>query len=396
MKKTLIISLLTFTALSLRAEGPDVADSTKLGVSAYRKIIDRSSIMFREAQMNGYFSHLDLGVTLSNVGIGFDFATPLKRWGQLRIGGTFRPNTTYDCSLGLEISEGLTEEQQQQRYDKVAKLASAYTNVPPTRTIDMSGGYEMLNFKMLVDFYPIRQHRNLRITAGFYWGNGTIVKGTNTAMSGTMLSGVTIYNAMYRRAAAGLDIDLSAAGFSLGSMQPKIREKLQEWGAITIPVGTYANDMVAEQSVYYSTDVIDAQGNVTHSAGELMYAQGDVIHRAGETIRLTPDDNDVVRIDAKVNKFKPYLGIGYTMPVTKDGRTQISLDAGLLIWGGAPSVVALVETGGSDKAGNRLFQSIDLAHNAKDVRGKLGTLVDKAKGYTVMPELSLRFSQRIW
>ena len=127
-----------------------------------------------------------------------------------------------------------------------------------------------------------------------------------------------------------------------------------------------------------------------------MYAQGDVIHRAGETIRLTPDDNDLVRIDAKVNKFKPYLGIGYTMPVTKDGRTQISLDAGLLIWGGAPSVVALVETGGSDKAGNRLFQSIDLAHNAKDVRGKLGTLVDKAKGYTVMPELSLRFSQRIW
>ena len=178
--------------------------------------------------------------------------------------------------------------------------------------------------------------------------------------------------------------------------QATMRKKLRDWGALTIPVGTYSHDIAAASNVYYTRDMTDENGNVTHRAGELRYAEGDVMHKAGETVRLRPNDRDMILIDAKVSSFKPYIGMGYSLPLRKDGKLKLSVDAGVLLWGGHPEITTVVESEGSDASGNVIHNGIDLTRDVDNIGGSLGELVDKAKRYGVMPEVTLRLSQRLW
>lgn len=353
---------------------------------------DDSIYMIRS---NGFMSHLEVGVTFSNAGIGCDAATPLTPWAKLRAGLSIRPKQTYECTLNTEIAEGVAEEEQKRRFDKLFAAAGSLLHSTPPRTIEVSGGVNIVNLKVLVDFYPLKD-KNFHITAGIYYGTGTIVKGESSTHSGTMLAAMNIYNAFYDRAMANQTLDISASGMSLGEVQDKLNAKMRDWGRMSIPVGTYSHDIRADQNIYYPYDVLDENGNTLHEAGSLRYAQGDVIYRKGETVRLTPGANDVLRIDAKVNKLKPYIGVGYSLPITKDKRSKISLDAGILYWGGHPAVCTAVEAGGSDANNRTARTDIDLTRDVSDISGKLGELVAKAKKYVVMPELTLRFSQSIW
>lgn len=387
MKKTLLILIGITMPLLCWSQGKAVLPNW---------VPAKSKETIHRMQDNGMMTHLDMAITLSNVGIGFDFATPMTRWAQLRMGGSFRPNTNYSCTLQTEISEGLTKEEQERRMNKLTSLAGTYLHTNASREVEVTGGLEMLNFKMLLDIYPIQEHRNLHLTVGFYWGNGRIVEGKSTARSGNILTAMNMYDALYDRAIAGEDMDLSVAGINMAREQATMRKKLRDWGALTVPVGTYSHDITAASNVYYTRNVTDEDGNVTHRAGELRYAEGEVMHKAGETVRLRPNDRDMILIDAKVSSFKPYIGMGYSLPLRKDGKLKLSLDAGVLLWGGHPEITTVVESEGSDVSGNVIHNGIDLTRDVDNIEGSLGELVDKAKKYGVMPEVTLRLSQRLW
>jgi hypothetical protein len=85
----------------------------------------------------------------------------------------------------------------------------------------------------------------------------------------------------------------------------------------------------------------------------------------------------VIAIPAKVNTLKLYIGAGYELPITKDKRTKIGIDAGILIWGGKPKVEAF--EGLSNVAG----------HNTEGY-------LKSADKYPVYPEASIRISQCLW
>ena len=45
---------------------------------------------------------------------------------------------------------------------------------------------------------------------------------------------------------------------------------------------------------------------------------------------MQPDENNMVKSNSKINSFRPYVGMGYEAFLTKDKRTSLSVNAGLL------------------------------------------------------------------
>ncbi len=348
-------------------------------------------------QHNGWFNHIDVAFTAGTSGLGFDLATPMSGWARLRMGGTFRPQSHYSANIEAEIAEGLPQEVQEQRFDKLSGLMKAFMNVAPERNIEMEGTMKMNNFKMLVDIFPIKRHRNFRVTAGFYYGNGTLIAGRNTDLDVNTLSAISTYNMMYTKALDGEFLDMSELGIHIdGEIKQAVIDKLKGWGeipaqngvtayaehGISLPMGTYAHDIIAQQDIY------DRKGN-------LMHKKGEVVRQANETVRLTPDNMDMINMDVRVNKFKPYIGMGYECAITKDKRTKVALDAGIIFWGGKPSATVNVPIG-MDSEGNSISQTIDLVQDVNGIPGDMGDHIGTLKDYSVFPEISLRLSQRIW
>lgn len=346
---------------------------------------------------NGVFNHFDASFTLGTTGFGFDIATPVTDWLRLRAGGTFRLSSHYSATIGTEIASGISEEEQTRRFDKLASMMESFMGTAPTRTVELEGSERMNNFKFLVDVFPFKNNRHWRVTAGFFIGNGTIIDGHNTPLSVNTLAGMSSYNAMYEQARRGEFVDLSNLGIDIDAdMESKIINKLCSWGeatdangnktyaeyGISMPIGTYAHDFIAQQDIY------DLKGNLVHRKGE-------VIRSKDETVRLVPDDDDMVRVDVHVNRFKPYLGLGYEFAASKDKRSSIGIDAGVLFWGGSP-VFDIKLPVGMDANGNLLTQDIDLVRDVNNIPGDLGDHVKTANNYTVYPEISVRFTRRLW
>lgn len=362
---------------------------------------------WRSIQEKNIFSHIDVSATAGTTGFGFDLATPVTDWAQLRLGGVFRWHTTYDATLNVNTPEKLEGD------PRMSKLIYSLMTQEPEKTIDMQGTFAMNNFKVLVDFFPIKKHRNFHITVGAFIGNKDIVNGQNTNISVNSLSAMRMYNNMYNTSKSGKFIDLSPLGIKFEDaaskqMEQKIVDKLQEAGEMTIAVGTYANDIVAQEDIYYAYAEKDAAGNTIHKKGDLRVAKGQVLHRKGETTYLTPDENNMIKTDVSVNAVKPYVGLGYTLPLSKDKRTSISLDAGVMFWGGSPKVNTYIsegcrpvritdsETGKTDIKYKEVYNTVNLAKDVDLYNDNFGDQVRKAKDYKVFPEVSLRFTQRIW
>ncbi len=405
---------------------------------------------------NGWFNHLDVAFTVGTSGLGFDFATPMSEWARLRVGGIFRPYYRYDASFNMEVAEGLSNADQNQRFQKLSETMRALTGKTPQRAVDMEGDLKMNNFKMFVDVFPFKNFRKLHFTVGFFYGNDVIVDVRNSGESVRNLEAINAYNSMYHKALAKESlIDLETLGVenSGGATFENANKKLRNWGArvngnvekgynvgdvpnaeynqaigvdptdnkyyaeygISLPIGKMAHDLIAEEDIYYDyTEVLDnpytvgdGMDNWTEikyrtddngrviKKGELRYKKGEVIRKAGETLRFVPDESNSISAAARVNKFKPYIGAGFSTPITKDKRTNISIDAGVMFWGGKPSVDISTPVG-VDAGGNTVYCTVDLVNDMYDMPSKIEKYVNSVKKYTVFPEISLRISQRLW
>lgn len=296
--------------------------------------------LLHKVQSHGYFTHIEGAFTAGTTGLGFDLGFPLQEWGRLRLGGVWRPRGHYYDTYAVHMDK-------EEQWGQFTALMSTFVGVKPEKYIDMEGTSSMNNFKMLVDIYPIKKHRNFRVTVGFYVGNSTLVKGMNTSISSNTVAAIKSYNTLRQKAMNDEDIDLSAFGLDLTLPANKqfkeiIYQRLIDMGEVTIPLG----------------EKTDENGNKT-------------------VVNATINDKDVIEITAKVNSFKPYIGAGYELPITKDGRTTIGIDAGILLWGGKPKVEAF--EGLSNVAG----------HNTEGY-------LKSADRYPVFPEASIRIAQRIW
>ena len=83
-----------------------------------------------------------------------------------------------------------------------------------------------------------------------------------------------------------------------------------------------------------------------------------------------------------MNKFKPYIGIGYSTLLKKGGYTSISVDAGALFWGGRPSLIT--------------HEGVDIMHSVGVNGGDVEKTINFVKKFPVYPVLEIRVTQRIF
>ena len=185
------------------------------------------------------------------------------------------------------------------------------------------------------------------------------------------LVAVGIYNNMYdklhgktkRELASVKLVDLSVLGdkykdiyFDL-DMLVLLQQGFDEAGRMGIHLGNYVRDIVDEN--------------------------GNVIHKKGDPYFLTPDQDDMVKANMEVNAFKPYIGLGYEGRLAKgNDRLKISVDAGVMLWGGKPSLLT--------------HDGTDLIHDVEGITGKVGDYVDFMSNLPVFPVANVRFSYTIF
>lgn len=297
---------------------------------------------FAQIQLN----HLDLSVTGGTTGIGFDLAAPINDKFRIRLGASFMPSNQKHMTFDIEVDD-INPELPPEIYEvseknkaltsaeKFHNLATAFGGIAGetiNKEINIIGDPSFNNFKLLVDYYPLKNNKHWHVTAGFYLGNSNIRKYYNTTTDMTELMAITMYNNMRKSALAQqplisynqLDVHLPYT----------FESDIIDYGYMGIVIGEYAHDIYAQEDIFWDHDVLDpAAGDELHKEGELRYKEGDLIHQAGEPYQMLPDEDNMVKVNTKVNSFRPYIGMGYETSLTKDKRTSLSFNAGLMYYG---------------------------------------------------------------
>lgn len=287
------------------------------------------------------FGHLDLALTLGTTGVGFDVATPVNDYIQLRAGFAFMPQVDYRMNFGIESfdSDGNLIVN---NYASMAEKVEQFIGFKVDDNVDMIGKPTYYNFKLLVDVTPFR-NKNWHFTAGFHWGPSQIAEAYNTTEDMQTLVGVGIYNNMYDKIINGEPM------FTVGETSVWLPEQLEsrvlDYGRMAIHVGDYKD--------------------------------------TGKPYLMEPDEQSMVRCKVRVNSFKPYLGFGYGGRLVKGSdKYHVSFDAGLMFWGGTPSIIT--------------HDGTNLARDVENIGGKVGDYVDAISSVKVFPVLNFRIARRLF
>ena len=326
-------------------------------------------------QKNRVFQNLDVSVTAGTTGIGIDVASKLGDYVQLRAGYEFMPRFNKSIYFPVEVggqAAKLYDENGnriESRFDKLSKVLTEVTGFQVEDEVEMVGKPTINNFKFLVDVFPFKNNKHWHFTAGFYWGPSQFAYAENSTQAMTSLIAVGMYNSMYYHAVNDLPIYEGASPIS-----EEMRNKFLSYGRMGFPVGEFTHDIYG----YYPQDVYGKYGEIIHHKGEY-----GLLHEQGETYMMEPDTDGMVKVRAKSNSFKPYLGFGYGGRLLK-GRDDwhVSFDAGAMFWGGTPALYT--------------HDGINLTEDITNGRGKVGDWIDLISGVKVFPVLSVRFTKTIF
>ena len=312
------------------------------------------------AQNTKPFGNLDLGVTLGTTGVGFDVAMPVHDMVKLRTGFEFMPRFNMDLNFGVE-SFGEDGIPTGSSIDRMSEVLYGLTGYKVDQNITMKTKPTMWNFKFLVDVYPFKNNKHWHVTAGFHWGPSKIGEAVNAIEDSPSLFAVGMYNHLYDVAYQDWVLGIPTPIITTNTtgpvyMDPMIEKQLTSMGQMGIPLGTFTHDMT------------DAYG---------------VEHKQGDTYYMEPNENSMVYADATTNSFKPYVSFGYEGRLIKGNDDyHIGFDAGVMFWGGTPSIIT--------------HEGINLSKDVENIGGKVGDYVKFVKGVKAFPVLNLRITRRIF
>ena len=312
------------------------------------------------AQDTKPFGNLDLGVTLGTTGIGFDVAMPVHDMVKLRTGFEFMPRFNMDLNFGVE-SFGEDGIPTGSSIDRMSEVLYGLTGFKVDQNITMKTKPTMWNFKFLVDVYPFKNNKHWHVTAGFHWGPSKIGEAVNAIEDSPSLFAVGMYNHLYDVAYQDWVLGIPTPIITTNTtgpvyMDPMIEKQLTSMGQMGIPLGTFTHDMT------------DAYG---------------VEHKQGDTYYMEPNENSMVYADARTNSFKPYVGFGYEGRLIKgNDNYHIGFDAGVMFWGGTPSIIT--------------HEGVNLSKDVENIGGKVGDYVKFVKGVKAFPVLNLRITRTIF
>ena len=290
----------------------------------------------------GFFKQMDVAVSLGTTGIGLDLSTNLSEHFRLRAGVDYTPE--FKVPMHFELESYSESGVLSHDFTKLQSMMKRLTGIDVDDRVDMEGRPTMTNFKLLVDYFPWAD-KGWHFTAGFYWGKSRIAKAINTMGDMPSLLAVNLYNHMYDyfMTTDFFDTPIYKDYYLDPFLVEDLRADLEEQGTVGIHVGDYKD---------------------------------------GTPYLMQPDADGMVKANAYVNAFKPYLGAGYGTELTKDGRFKFEVDGGVLFWGGTPEIIT--------------HDGVNMSRDLEHIKGKVGDYVDIIKTFKVYPMLSVRFSYTIF
>ena len=202
----------------------------------------------------------------------------------------------------------------------------------------------------------------------------------NTEDATPTLASVNMYNSLYMKACKGesmLEYEDSRGTMHEASFPPGFDERLITAGMMGMPLGHFAD---------------------------------------GDKAMMVPNRNSAAKATMEVSKFRPYLGLGYNTALSPDGKWKLSVDAGVMFWGGKPKVyVDNVYRLNSIEEDDDYFyydmtwqrkddytfedvqpQRIDLTRDVSDIRGKVGDMVKTVKKFKCLPMVGITISHTLF
>lgn len=350
------------------------------------------------SQDNNYFSHIDISATLGTTGIGVDLATPIGSYVQMRAGFSFMPRVELSSNFRVQVGDSLDSKWDKKgnrvetKFDKLSGYLKDFVGFDVDDEVKMLYKPTYYNFKLLFDIFPFRDKR-WHFTAGFFAGPSEIVRAYNTTEEMPTLLSVSMWNMFHDRAVNGEPF-IGDAHFP-ADFENILNEKFVKYGRMGFHAGNYLSNgpILPAESDAFPVD-FTATGDPIYAFDEehnpiltpvKVDEDGNAVraYKKGDPYMMVPDEETgMVKACVKVNRFKPYVGFGYGGAISKDGLTRLSFDAGVMFWGGTPSMIT--------------HDGTDLTKDVENVKGKLGRYVDTAKFFKVFPMLEIRISRRIF
>lgn len=309
----------------------------------HAQVSDSETQISLKPKDNNVFRHLDLGVSVGTTGLGLNLSTHVTDYVRIRTGVDFTPHIAFPMSFSLQSysdGAGVTAN----NFEKLQNYMHRLTGIEVDDRVEMDGKPTMTNFKMLFDIYPWK-NKGWRATVGFYIGSKKVAKALNTMGEMPSLVAVNIYNNFYDFIMSDDAIDQPIFGDTYLDpfLVDDIRADLESEGHMGIHIGDFKD---------------------------------------GKPYMMQPDKDGMVKANAYANVFRPYVGLGYTGPLTKNKRLNFDVDCGMMMWGGSPRIVT--------------HDGVDLTTEVVNIKGKPGDYVDFFKGIKVYPVLTFTLSYRLF
>ena len=307
---------------------------------SYSEIVEEAT---RDKKM---FNHMDLSLTAGTTGVGFDIAMPAGDFLRLRTGAAFMPHFNYKMKFDIQVGDDPS--QSAKRFETLSDYLKQMTGYDVDDHVDMIGKPTLNNFKFMLDVLPLK-NKYFHITIGFYAGPSMVAKATNAVEDMTSLMAVSIYNNIYKKVLNEDDI------FAGVEFPPAINAKILNAGTMGMPVGTFGRDMTLNDGRSF---------------------------KAGDTYMMYPNHDNMIKIKMKTDVFKPYLGVGYGGPVSKDKRYSLAFECGFLSLGEAPEVLT--------------HEGVDLERDLSSVASQIKSYVNLVKNMKVYPVLDIRLTRNLF
>lgn len=365
-----LLSVLALVSTTLRAQS-DFYDDVMAGIceefyeettpgenyTGFKKIWHNS---LDWCKVNNVADKLDLGISLSTMGLGIELKTPATKWADIRAGIDWMPRFNVPMSFNLNtFQDGLPTG----NFNKVASMLYDMTGLVIDETVHMTGKGHMINFKFIVDVFPFQSNRHWHFSAGFYAGTSMVARAVNTFEEKQTLVGLNIYNRAFEyfhQLENIYDVPLGGGAYMDPEMVEKLQNRFNDYGRMGIHIGNFSHDIIGKD--------------------------GEIIYKADEPYIMEPAPDGSISAKAYVNHFKPYIGAGYSTYLDPGKKWNFSVDLGALFWGGDPDVI------------NHDYVSdvnVNFTKDLYNIRGKVGQYMKIVKALPVYPVLALRLSYSI-
>ena len=306
------------------------------------------------------FQHLDLGITLGVSGIGLELQAPISGMVRLRAGFAAMPHFEVGMDFGVQVGDDPSTSHS--KFERLSGLLTQFTSYQVKESVHMVGNPTYWNAKLLVDVYPFH-NKHWHFTGGLYLGNRVFAEAVNSAEDMSTLLGVGIYNnSIYHMCDNNVNhpecdmIPLLEWNGTSVFLTPAMEERIVQYGRMGMYVGDYARDI---------------------------YEDGTLAHKAGDPYIMEPGADGMVRAQVLVNRVKPYVGVGYEGALSRrEPRLKVGFDAGVMFWGGTPSVVT--------------HDGTDLVNDLIHVRGKVGRVLDAITAFKLCPMAEVHLSYQLF